>query len=124
MHKLTVLLVLTGFVTSLSVLAADKDRENRCYELRTYYAAPGKLEELHARFRDHTCALFEKHGISNLGYWVPLDNPENKLLYVLAYPSREAREKSWRSSGRLFCRRRCRRESRREPPAEGGEHAR
>jgi hypothetical protein len=96
MHKLTVILALLGFASSLSVLAADKDRENRCYELRTYYAEPGKLEELHARFRNHTCALFEKHGISNLGYWVPLDNPENKLLYLLAYPSREAREKSWK----------------------------
>ena len=63
---------------------------------RVYYAAPGKLEELNTRFRDHTCKLFEKHGIVNLGYWTPIDNPENKLIYILAYPSREARETSWK----------------------------
>jgi len=96
MHKLTVLLGLVWFVATLAVLAADKPRDTRCYEMRIYYAAPGKLEELHARFRNHTCKLFEKHGMVNLGYWVPLDNPENKLIYVLAYPSREAREKSWK----------------------------
>src|SRR5947207_4535214 len=96
MHNQIVFLGSVWFVAALSVLAADKPQESRCYELRTYYAAPGKLEELHARFRDHTCKLFEKHGMVNVGYWVPLDNPENKLIYVLAYPSREAREKSWK----------------------------
>ena len=96
MHKLTVLLGYVWCVAALSIFAADKPRETRCYELRTYYAAPGKLEELHARFRNHTCKLFEKHGMVNVGYWVPLDNPDNKLIYVLAYPSRDAREKSWK----------------------------
>jgi hypothetical protein len=76
-------------------LAAEPD--TRCYELRTYYAAPGKLDALHARFRDHTCKLFEKHGMVNVGYWVPLDNPDNQLIYLLAYPSREARETSWKN---------------------------
>ena len=74
--------------------AAEKD--SRCFEMRVYYAAPGKLDELHARFRDHTCKLFEKHGIVNVGYWVPIENPESKLIYILAYPSRDAREKSWK----------------------------
>ena len=78
----------------LSVRAAEKD--TRCYEMRIYYAAPGKLDALHARFRDHTCKLFEKHGMVNIGYWAPMDNTENKLVYLLAYPSREAREKSWK----------------------------
>jgi hypothetical protein len=77
-------------------LAIAHAADTRCYEMRTYYAAPGKLDELHARFRDHTCKLFEKHGMVNIGYWVPLDNPDNKLIYILAYPSREAREKSWK----------------------------
>ena len=72
MHKLTILLVLTLFVTALSVFAADKPRENRCYELRTYFAAPGKLDALNARFRNHTCKIFEKHGMVNIGYWVPM----------------------------------------------------
>ncbi len=78
---------------SPNVFAAQ---DTRCYELRTYYAAPGKLDELHARFRDHTCKLFARHGMENIGYWVPLENPDGKLIYLLAYPTREAREKSWK----------------------------
>jgi len=71
--------------------------DTRCYEMRTYYSPPGKLDELHARFRNHTLKLFEKHGIQNVGYWVPVENPDQKLIYILSYPSREAREKSWQA---------------------------
>src|SRR2546423_4361827 len=80
-----------------SAFAAEKD--TRCFELRTYYAAPGKLDDLHARFRDHTVKIFEKHGMVNVGYWVPIENPENKLIYLLAFPSRDAREKAWKEFG-------------------------
>src|ERR1039457_1511241 len=68
----------------------------RCYEMRIYYASPGKLDALNSRFRDHTCKLFENHGMGNIGYWLPITNTENKLVYLLAYPSRDAREKSWK----------------------------
>ncbi|GMV99186.1 MAG: hypothetical protein AMXMBFR84_03250 [Candidatus Hydrogenedentota bacterium] len=71
--------------------------DTRCYEMRIYYAAPGKLEALQARFRDHTCALFEKHGFTNIGYWVPLENPESKLIYIIASPSREAHATAWKA---------------------------
>ena len=54
--------------------------------MRIYYAAPGKLDALNARFRDHTCKLFEKHGMVNIGYWLPMTNTDNKLVYLLAYP--------------------------------------
>jgi hypothetical protein len=77
--------------------AAAADKDTRCYEMRTYYAAPGKLEALHARFRDHTVKLFESHGMVNLGYWVPVDNQDNALIYVLAYPSREERNRMWKA---------------------------
>ncbi len=70
--------------------------DTRCYEMRTYYAPPGKLDELHARFRDHTMSLFKKHGIENIGYWVPINNTDNKLVYILAYPSRAARDIAWK----------------------------
>jgi hypothetical protein len=72
--------------------------ESRCFELRTYTAAPGKLEALHARFRDHTNALFKKHGMTLVGYWVPRDKDkgaDNTLVYILAYPDCAAREKAW-----------------------------
>jgi hypothetical protein len=74
-----------------------ESRDERAFELRTYYATPGKLEALHARFRDHTAKLFAKHGMTNIGYWVPVDNPENKLIYVLAFPDRQARERAWQA---------------------------
>ena len=73
--------------------------DTRCYEMRVYYAAPGKLDDLLAPFRNHTTGIFKKHGMTNVGYWLPMENPENKLVYVLSYPSREAREKSWKAFG-------------------------
>ena len=77
-------------------------KEARVFEMRTYYAAPGKLEALHARFRDHTNRLFKKHGIQLVGYWVPADKDrgaENTLIYVVAFPSREAARQSWQAFG-------------------------
>lgn len=71
--------------------------KNRVFEIRTYTANEGKLEALHARFRNHTLKLFEKHGMTNIGYWSPTDEPlaKDTLIYVLAYPSREAAKKAW-----------------------------
>jgi len=69
------------------------------YELRIYHAAPGKLADLNARFRDHTLKLFEKHGMENIGYWTPIDNTNNVLIYVLRFPSRDAREKAFKEFG-------------------------
>lgn len=90
-------------------LAADQDR--RCFEMRTYYAAPGQLDTLLARFREHTCKLFEKHGMENIGYWVPTENPDHKLIYLLAYPSREARQQAWKEFGADPAWQKARRES-------------
>lgn len=81
----------------LLAAAAVQAADTRCFEMRVYYAAPGKLEALQARFRDHTCKLFAKHGMTNIGYWVPMENLDNKLVYLLAYPSRAEREKSWKA---------------------------
>jgi len=93
MKTLLFAILLAAMLSTTS--AADQD--TRCYEMRVYYAAAGKLDDLNARFRNHTCKLFEKHGMVNIGYWVPLENAENKLVYVLAYPNREARDKSWKA---------------------------
>lgn len=72
--------------------------DSRVFELRTYYAAPGKMDALHARFRDHTCKLFRKHGMTIVGFWSPLDpeTAQKKMVYLLAYPSKEAADKSWK----------------------------
>src|SRR5688572_316629 len=89
-------ITLTLLLTGVS-LAMSAEKESRLFEIRTYYSPAGKLNDLHARFRDHTIKLFEKHGMTNIGYWTPIDNPENKLIYILAYPDMEAREKSWKA---------------------------
>ena len=90
-------IVLAGLVFSLLGMAgAAAESDARLYEMRVYWAAPGKLDALHARFRDHTTKLFAKHGMTNVGYFVPVgDNPERKLVYFLAYPDRKARDASW-----------------------------
>ena len=90
-------LLLAG--TGLAALAVAAEPSNqRVFEMRTYIANPGKFEALQARFRDHTCALFKKHGMENVGYWTPQDEGDGKggtLVYLLAYPSREAAKQSW-----------------------------
>ena len=69
---------------------------NHLFEQRVYTTAPGKLDNLNERFRDHTNYLFVKHGMKLIGYWTPVDPPDT-LIYILAYPSREAREASWKA---------------------------
>jgi hypothetical protein len=74
---------------------------DRVYELRTYTAPEGKLDDLLARFRNHTMRIFEKHGMTNVGYWLPQDETlrQNTLVYLLAHPSREAADQAWRDFG-------------------------
>lgn len=74
-------------------------RDSRFFEMRTYHAAPGKLEALHARFRNFTNKLFAKHGMQMVAYWVPMDKNgqyENELVYILAFPSKDAHDKDWK----------------------------
>jgi hypothetical protein len=87
--------LLLSFAPVSTVQAADA----RFFELRIYHANPGKLDALNARFRDHTNKLFVKHGMELVGYWTPADAPEsgNTLVYILAYPSRAARETAWKA---------------------------
>jgi hypothetical protein len=69
------------------------------YELRIYHVAEGKLDELLRRFRDHTTKLFEKHGIKNVAYWTPTDEPlkGKTLVYMLAHPSHDAATANWKA---------------------------
>ena len=92
--------VLVAFcVSSGSAALADEPAgANRLFEMRTYITNDGKMPELHQRFREHTNRLFVKHGMTLVGYWTPVDGPDaaNTLVYVLAYPDRDSREKSWK----------------------------
>ncbi|MFM7100588.1 MAG: NIPSNAP family protein [Verrucomicrobiota bacterium] len=75
---------------------ATRRRTRAVYELRIYTIHPGRAESLHNRFRQHTLRLFKKHGIESIGYWMPVDPQDQRLHFLLRYPSREAREASWK----------------------------
>jgi NIPSNAP len=71
----------------------------RVFELRKYTTPEGKLPNLQARFRDHTMRIFEKHGMTSIGYWTPQDTPAsaNTLIYIIAHPDRETAAKNWQA---------------------------
>jgi hypothetical protein len=86
----------------LTAVAQEKKADaskTRYFEMRTYIANPGKLDALNARFRDHTCKLFAKHGMECVGFWTPTtgENAESTLVYIMAYPSKDACEASWKA---------------------------
>lgn len=90
-------LVALAYLPFLAATAQAQDE--RVFELRTYKATPGNLEALMARFRDHTLRIFEKHGMTNIAYWAPTDEPDSvdTLVYVISHVSREAANNSWRA---------------------------
>jgi hypothetical protein len=93
-----VLLAIALFVLNQTARSVPETAsKQRLFEVRTYTTEPGKLPDLLKRFREHTCKLFEKHGMTNVGYWVPTDEPKSKntLIYVLAHENRAAADKSW-----------------------------
>ena len=103
-------LTLAAFATLISMTPASAQespspslvKDARVYELRTYHAFPGKLEDLHKRFRDHTIDIFTRHGMKTVSFWGPTDTAkgsENTLIYVLEFPSREAATASWKAFG-------------------------
>ncbi len=98
MTKSAIKSFITGLLchlTCCSLFAQKSDA--RYFELRVYYAAPGKLDLLVDRFKNHTTRIFEKHRMENIGYWVPVNNDRNTLYYILAYPTKSARKESWDS---------------------------
>jgi len=76
-------------------------QSEKVFEMRTYITNDGKLDDLHRRFRDVTTKLFERHGIENVGYWVPTDGEaaKNTLIYIVAHPSRDAAKANWKAFG-------------------------
>lgn len=88
-----------GFIVGqISDFRADANAQGRkVFEMRTYTSPDGKLDDLVARFRNDTLRIFEKHGMDNVGYWLPTDAPasSNTLIYILAHDSRDAATKSW-----------------------------
>jgi hypothetical protein len=92
--------VVAGYCFAQATASRQGDEDKiRLFEIRTYTTEPGKLDALNARFREHTTKLFEKHGMTNIGYWTPAEGPrsEDTLIYVLAHESRAAADKSWQA---------------------------
>lgn len=95
----TAIPLLAGIVigAALTPGISGERAERRVFEIRTYTTPDGRLDALHARFRNHTMRLFEKHGMTNVAYWTP-DDPAlagRTLVYLLAHESREAAKRSW-----------------------------
>lgn len=86
-----------GLLLGHGALRAADAPAARVFEIRTYHTFPGRLDALHKRFRDHTRRIFEKHGMTNIGYWVPQDSPahENTLVYIVSHASREQAKANW-----------------------------
>lgn len=88
------------FLFSLMILsslsfAQQLEGTSTYFEMRKYYANPGKLPDLVKRFEEHTLRLFEKSGMENLMYFVPVENEDNSLTYILGYPDQKARDRMW-----------------------------
>ncbi len=94
MRNALLLLSTVGFLTVFSSAARAEDR---VFELRTYTATDGKLDALEARFKDHTNAIFKRLHMQIIGFWTPADGDKakNTLVYMLAFPSRDAATKAW-----------------------------
>ncbi len=96
-HAIRVFAAVAVFAGALATAQPASAADGRVFEMRTYTTHEGKLDDLHARFSNHTNYIFVRHGMTLVGYWTPSDGPESKntLVYILAYPSMEAREKAW-----------------------------
>ena len=95
---LTALAFVAGWSASRIVSPeAAKADANRVFELRVYHANSGKLGDLQKLFHDHPLPMFKKHGMTNVGYWIPQDQPDhdNTWIYIIAHPSREDAKKNW-----------------------------
>jgi hypothetical protein len=87
-------------ITKITKNAAPGPGQTRVFELRTYTPYPGRAEAMNKRFREHTCELFKKHGMELVGFWTPQDpKDKDKLVYMLAFPSRDAAKASWKAFG-------------------------
>lgn len=96
------ILAAAGLAGSRAAQNSDPASSHRVFELRTYHCNEGKLDDLNKRFRDHTCDLLKRHGAEMVGFWTPTDEKNGKgstLVYMLAFPSREAAKKSWAEFG-------------------------
>ncbi len=93
-------ITLTAITILLSVMSTLAKPDTKVYELRVYHCFEGRRPALIKRFQEHTTRIFEKHGMENVAYFLPTaEDKKNDLIYLLAYPSMEAREAAWKAFG-------------------------
>ncbi len=93
--RISGLLLLLVSLMSFSVRSDDNvGADHAVFELRTYTTQDGKMGALHARFRNHTIAIFDRLGMQSVGYWTPEGEP-NTLIYILKHKSRAEADKAW-----------------------------
>lgn len=90
-------IVVLSLALSENVFAQDTDADGRCYELRTYTAPEGELDDLNRRFRKYSRIVFSRYQMDPMGFWIPLDNPENQFTYLLAYAECADRDPAWKA---------------------------
>ncbi|HWF11941.1 MAG TPA: NIPSNAP family protein [Bryobacteraceae bacterium] len=94
-HALSFILGAAAALGLTMAVTSDAQSPHHVYELRMYHANPGKLDALVARFRDHTETIFKRHNIHAIGYWIPEDNKDNLLIYIVDHKSKEDATKNW-----------------------------
>jgi hypothetical protein len=101
MNRRTLLQSLPALALLGQTFSAAAQTSGSVFELRIYHCYDGKLPDLLTRFRDHTTRLFEKHGMKNIAYWTPTDDPikDKTLIYILSHPSRDAATANWKAFG-------------------------
>ncbi len=102
LHSLPALAFLpAAWLTSHQEKSGSGQSSTPIYELRVYHTYAGKLDDLLSRFREHTMKLFEKHGMKNVAYWTPTEEPlkGKTLVYILEHPSRDAAAVNWKAFG-------------------------
>jgi hypothetical protein len=97
MDRRTILKSLSVVALSGNMAFPETSSPDAVYELRQYTVVPGKLDELLARFRDHTDAIFRRHNMRSLAYWTVIDPPPDTpgLVYILEHPGRAEADKNW-----------------------------
>ena len=92
----TLLAFLCGAAVMLAFSALNgSNPSHHVYELRMYHVNAGKMDALRDRFRDHTDAIFKRHNMKSVGYWIPEDASQNLFIYILEHPGRDEAEKNW-----------------------------
>lgn len=89
------LLAFSVILPDSAIAQLEEFEDGRCYELRTYTAPEGELDDLDRRFRKYSRTVFARYGMARLGFWIPTDNPENHFTYILSYPNCDYRDPSW-----------------------------